>query len=90
VVPSSTFSIMFVVELDSVGTNVTADDVLFNLVTKYTQFMRGTIPWRGGMEKDPILLQMLIESTMQVGNIILDCSASIGKEFLLNLSIKAF
>jgi hypothetical protein len=33
-VPSSTFSIWHVVELDSVGINVAIDDVLFNLVTK--------------------------------------------------------
>jgi hypothetical protein len=40
-VPSSTFSIRPMAELDSVGINVAADDVLFNLVTKDTQLMRG-------------------------------------------------
>jgi hypothetical protein len=40
-VPSSTFSIGPVAELDSVGINVVVDDVLFNLVTKDTQLMRG-------------------------------------------------
>jgi hypothetical protein len=55
-VPASTFSITPVAELDSVGINVAADDVLFNLVTKDIQLMRGTTPWRGGREKDPILL----------------------------------
>jgi hypothetical protein len=39
---SSTFSIRPMVELDSVGINVAVDDVLFNLVTKYTQLMRGS------------------------------------------------
>ena len=63
-VPASTFSILPVLELDSIGINVAADDVLLNLVTKNTQLMRGTTPWRGDREKDPILLQMLIESTM--------------------------
>ena len=62
-VPASTFSILHVLELDSIGINVATDDVLLNLVTKDTQLMRGTTPWRGGREKDPILLQMLIEST---------------------------
>jgi hypothetical protein len=42
--PSSTFSIRLVAELDSVGIYISADDVLFNLVTKDTQLMRGTIP----------------------------------------------
>jgi hypothetical protein len=55
-VPSSTFSIRPMAELDSVGIDVAVDDVLFNLVTKDTQLMRGSTPWRGGREKDPVLL----------------------------------
>jgi hypothetical protein len=43
-------------ELDSVGIDVAIDDVLFNLVTKESQFMRGSSPWRGGREKVPLLL----------------------------------
>jgi hypothetical protein len=88
-VPSSTFSITHVVELDSVGINVAADDVLFNLVTKDTQLMRSNTPWRGGRKKDPLLLQMLNESTMQVGDVVLDCTASTGKEFLVDLIMMA-
>jgi hypothetical protein len=57
------FSIGPVAELDSICTNVAIDDVLFNLVMKDTQLMRGSIPWREGTEKDPILLQLFIEST---------------------------
>jgi hypothetical protein len=49
-VPSSTFSIRPVAELDSIGIDIAVDDVLFNLVTKDTQLMRGSIPWRGGRE----------------------------------------
>jgi hypothetical protein len=65
-------------ELDSVGIDVAIDDVLFNLVTKDSQLMRGSTPWRGRREKDPLLLQLLIESTTQVGDIVLDCTASTG------------
>jgi hypothetical protein len=54
---------MLVAELDSVGIDVAVDDVFFNLVTKDTQLMRGSTPWREGREKDPVLLQLLIEST---------------------------
>jgi hypothetical protein len=75
-VPSSTFSIRPVAELDSIGIDVDVDDVLFNLVMKDTQLMKNSTPWRGGREKDPLLLQLLIESTMQVNNIVLDCTAS--------------
>jgi hypothetical protein len=77
-VPSSTFSIRPVAELESISIDVAIDDVLFNLVMKDTQLMRGNSPWRGGREKDPVLLQLLIESTTQVGNIVLDCSAFTG------------
>jgi hypothetical protein len=77
-VPSSTFSIRPMDELDSVGIDVAVDDVLFNLVTKDTQLMRGSTPWKGGREKDPVLLQLLIESTTHVGDIVLDCTASTG------------
>jgi hypothetical protein len=66
-------------ELDPVGIDVAVDDVLFNLVTKDAQLMRGSTPWRGGREKDPLLLQLLIEPTTQVGDIVLDCTASTGK-----------
>jgi hypothetical protein len=65
-------------KLDSIGIDVAIDDVLFNLVTKDTQLIRGNTPWRGGREKDPLLLQLLIESTTHVGDIVLDCTASIG------------
>jgi hypothetical protein len=43
-VPSSTFSIRPMDELDSVGIDVAVDDVLFNLVMKDTQLMRGSTP----------------------------------------------
>jgi hypothetical protein len=77
-VPSSTFSIRPLAKLDSVGIDVAVDDVLFNLVTNDTQLMRGSTPWRGGREKDHVLLQLLIESTTHVGDIVLDCTTSTG------------
>jgi hypothetical protein len=77
-------------ELDSVGIDVAVDDVLFNLVTRDTQLMRGSTPWREGREKDPVLLQLLIESTTQVGDIVLDCTTSTGTKFLIILSFMAF
>ena len=73
---SSTFSIGPLAELDSICIDVAVDEVLFNLVMKDTQLMRDSTPWRGGTEKDPVLLQLLIESTMQVSDIVFDCNAS--------------
>jgi hypothetical protein len=77
-VPSSTFSIRPMAKLDSVGIDVAVNDVLFNLVMKDTELMRGSTPWKGGREKDHVLLQLLIEFTMQVGDIVLDCTSSTG------------
>jgi hypothetical protein len=51
--------------------------------------MRSTIPWRGARKKDLLFLQMLIESTTQVGDVVVDYTASTGKEYLVNLSIMA-
>ena len=65
------------VELDFVGIDVDVDDVIFNLITKDTQLMRGSTPWRGSRKKNPLLLQLLVKSTTQVGDIVLDCTASI-------------
>jgi hypothetical protein len=76
--PPSTFFFRAMSDPDSGGFDVATDDVLFNLVTKDSQLMNGSIPWRGGREKDPLLLQMLIESTTSLGDIVLDCTASTG------------
>jgi hypothetical protein len=81
------FSFQPVQELLDFDIDVDSDDVLHNLVTKETQMMRGIIPWRGCREKDPLLLQMLIEATTSVGDIVMDCSASTGLVMNSNLSI---
>lgn len=60
------------------GIDIAADDVLHNFVTKDSQLIRGEIPWRGAREKDPTFMQMLIEATTSVGDIVLDCTASTG------------
>ena len=68
------------------------DDVLHNLVTKESQHMRGITPWKGCKEKDPILLQTLIESTTLTGDIIFDCTVATGILTLSNsfISIKSY
>jgi hypothetical protein len=54
------------------------ENSLVECLTCGSQLMRGSTPWRGSREKDPLLLQLLIESTTQVGDIVLDCTASTG------------
>ena len=40
--------------------------------------MNGLTPWRGAREKDPLLMQMLIESTTSFGDLVMDCTVSTG------------
>jgi hypothetical protein len=72
------FSLQPVRELEALGMDLAEDDVLHNLVTRESQHMRGITPWRGCKEKDPLLLQTLIESTTLTGDIVLDCTAATG------------
>jgi hypothetical protein len=81
---SSTFSLQPVMELEALGMDLAEDDVLHNLVTRESQHMRGVTPWRGCKEKDPLLLQTLIESTTLAGDIVLDCTAATGTLALPN------
>ena len=83
------FAFQPVEELMDFDIDVRSDDVLHNLVTKETQMMRGTIPWRGSREKDPLFLQMLIEATTSPGDIVMDCSASNGLILCMNISLFA-
>ena len=84
------FSFQAVQELLDFDIDVGSNDVLHNLVTKEIQMMRGTIPWRGCRENDPLLLQMLIEVTTSPSNIVMDFSTSIGLIMYLNLSILTY
>jgi hypothetical protein len=77
-------------KLDAKGIDLDNDDLLINLVTKDTQLMRGAIPWRGAREKDPLFFQMFIESTTLLGDIILDCIASIGMNSIIYFSLQSF
>jgi hypothetical protein len=89
---SSAFSLQPVMELEALGIDLAVDDILYNLVTRESQHMRGVTPWRGCKEKDPLLLQTLIESTTLVGDIVLDCTAATGTLALPNsfISIKSY
>jgi hypothetical protein len=40
--------------------------------------MNGAISWRGAIEKDPLLLQMLIETYTEFGDIVVDCIVATG------------
>ena len=50
-------------KFDSIGIGIAIDDVFFNLVTKDTQLMKSNTPCRRNKEKNPVLFQLLIEST---------------------------
>ena len=76
--PPSEFTFQVNPLLPSTGFNVLKDDVLLNLTTMETQLMHGTTPWRGGREKDPLLLQILIEALTNPSGVVLDATASTG------------
>jgi hypothetical protein len=40
--------------------------------------MNRTVPWRGPRERNPLLLQMLIETASQPGDLVLDCTSTTG------------
>jgi hypothetical protein len=73
------FSFQPIEELEALGIDVSTNDILHNLVMKDSQLMKGSTPWRGTREKDPLLMQMLIESTTSLGDLVMDCTASTGK-----------
>lgn len=76
----SLFSIAENRELSNVGLHVEQTDTFFNLTTTDTQLMHGNLPWRGAREKDPLFLQVLIESFTKPADIILDWQASTGTQ----------
>lgn len=49
-------------EVINIGLQPSEDDILFDHITESSQLMNGSVPWRGAWEKDPMLMQMLIES----------------------------
>jgi hypothetical protein len=77
-------------KLDATGINLENDDLLIKPVTKDTQLMRGAIPWRGARKKDPLFLQMFIESTTIVGDIVLDYTTSIGMNSSVYYSLQSY
>lgn len=74
----SLFSIKENRELSDVGVDVEATDTFFNFTTTKSQLMHGTVPWRGPREKDPIFVQVLLQSFTKPGDIVLDWKASTG------------
>jgi hypothetical protein len=77
-------------ELDAAGIDLENDDLFIHPVTKDTQLMRGEIPWKGAREKDPLFLQMFIESTTAVGDIVLNCIASTGMNSPVYFSLQSY
>ena len=49
--------------------------------------MNGAVPWRGSKEEDPLLLQMLIEAGIWIGDIVDDCTVATCNLLPLNFLI---
>jgi hypothetical protein len=76
--PPSQFAFSNIPSSEKQGIDVGGDDILQNFTTKESQMMNGTMPWRGPRERDPLLLQMLIEAASQPGDLVLDCTSATG------------
>lgn len=74
----SQFALRIIPAVQQAGIDLEADDLLHNFTTSKTQLMNGSIPWRGAREKDPCLLQILIEASSDPGDVVLDYNASTG------------
>jgi len=59
----------------NVGIDLEEDDLLHNFTTSSSQLMNGDIPWRGAREKDPKLLQILLEVSTFPSDVVLDYNA---------------
>ena len=61
--------------------NLAIDDALINYTTDETMMMNeeSDLPWRGPREKDARFIQYIIEGTTVEGDVVLDCTASVGR-----------
>jgi hypothetical protein len=83
--PPSQFAFNNILTLERQGVDVNGDDILQNFTTKELQKMNDTVPWSGPRERNLLLLQMLIEAAPQLGDLVLDCTSTIG--YLLPLGV---
>jgi len=60
------------------GIDLEEDDLLHNFTTASSQLLNGDVPWRGAREKDPKLLQIILEAATSPGDVVLDYNASTG------------
>jgi hypothetical protein len=76
--PPSQFAANNILTLERQGVDVDGDDILQNFRTKELQKMNETVPWSGPRKRNLLLLQMLIEAASQLGDLVLDCTSTIG------------
>lgn len=68
--------------LDIEGTNI-----FFNLTRVGNLLMNGTVPWRGGRERDPLSMQAFIKALTKHEGVILSAYVSTSVAFLFCISI---
>ncbi len=57
------------------------DDLLINYTTKDSMLMNNmdSMPWHGAQEKDSCFIQFIIEGTTNEGELVLNCTSSVGE-----------
>jgi hypothetical protein len=63
----------------NLGTDIVGKGLLHNFTTSSMALKNGLNFWRGGCEKNPLLVQTLLETFSKPGDVILDCNTSTGK-----------
>ncbi len=68
-----------------VGVDIARDDMVMNYTHSDDMAMNDRKPWRGARKKDPRVFQLFLEAMSVEGDVILDCTASIGQDSIHSL-----
>ena len=76
--PGSRFSITDSKTWLDLGFSLERDGLLLNFTDEKNQLMHDQVPWRGAREKHSSFMQIIIESLINEGDIVMDWQAGIG------------
>ena len=66
-----------------IGFSIKKDGMLTNFTDDTNQLMNGDKPWRGAHEKNDHFLNIIFDTIMQEGDIVMDWHTSIGISYLI-------
>jgi hypothetical protein len=84
----SSFHLRDAIEFKALGIELEIDDVIMNYTT--TPLIDGSKAWRGSREKDIFFMSSLIMATTDIGEVVVDVTASIGMSYFTCHHIMVF